>query len=222
MCTIKDYDTYYRILASFGIIVIGVDFRNSTESQFPSGLHDCLSADVWTSEHAEKLQIEPEKIVVGGESGGGNLAAATCLLAKEKNISVIKGQYLNCPWLSPEELFPSSTTNVSYFAPNFRKIISSVYTPLEELHNHLAWPANANVDQLRGLPPTLLVMNEFDVLVDEGEKYRENLALAGVTVTGVRILGSIHGVSLWNIITPDIVATTCRMLVGWIRNLGKK
>jgi len=97
-----------------------------------------------------------------------------------------------------------------------------IYTTPEDLHNHLAWPISAHVDQLRGLPPALLVTCEFDTLVDEGEKYRENLALAGVTVTGVRLLGSVHAVSLFSAITPDVVATTYGMLVGWMRTLGKK
>jgi len=221
--SINDYDTVYRIFASFGIITIAVDFRNSTVLPFPAGLHDCLSAVIWTSEHADELQIDKEKLVIGGESGGGNLAAATCLLAKEKNISVIKGQYLNCPFISPYDNHPSSTLYNGYsLPPNLIKIVAAAYTPPEQFNNHIAWPSNAQVDQLRGLPPTLLVTNEFDILVDEGERYRENLAQAGVRVTGVRILGSIHGSSIMNALTPDVVGTSCGMLVGWMKTLGKK
>jgi len=80
----SDYDIYYRILASYGMVVVAVDFRNSTEVPFPGGLHDCLSAVLWTADHAHDLRIDTNRLVVGGESGGGNLAAATCLLAAEK------------------------------------------------------------------------------------------------------------------------------------------
>jgi len=220
--SMKDYDAVYRIFASFGLIVIGVDFRSSLQCPFPAGLHDCFSAVMWTAEHADELQIDKEKLIVGGESGGGNLTAATCLFAKEKNISVIKGQYLNCPYISPYD-HPSCTSYKGFsFPPNIRKLLSLTYTPPEQFNNHLAWPSTAQVDQLRGLPPALLVTNEFDELVDEGEKYRENLAQAGVTVTGVRILGSIHGSSLMYPSTPDVVGASCGMLVGWIKTLGKK
>jgi len=82
--SMKDYDAVYRIFASFGLIVIGVDFRSSLQCPFPAGLHDCFSAVMWTAEHADELQIDKEKLIVGGESGGGNLTAATCLFAKEK------------------------------------------------------------------------------------------------------------------------------------------
>jgi len=213
----QDYQVYYQIISSSGIIVIGVDFRNSTEKEFPAGLHDCLSAVLWTSEHAQELNIDTDRLIVGGESGGGNLAAATCLLAKSQGISVIKGQFLNCPFLCPDTRYKSrQKLSLSSDA----HLMSRSYISPQQFNNYLAFPCNATVEQLRGLPPTLLVVNEFDSLVDEGEEYGAKLMQAGVRVLGFRSLGTLHGSLLLNSIAPDLVHLCCEMIVAWVKSLG--
>jgi len=214
----EDYDGYYRLISSYGLVVIGVDFRNSTESPYPAGLHDCLSAVLWTSEHAQEFNIDPDRLIVGGESGGANLATATCLLAKSRGITIIKGQYLNCPYLCPDNRYKSRHKYGSSKDPNH---MAHSYTNPKDFFNYLAWPCNATVEQLRGLPPTLLVVNQFDNLVSEGEAYSAKLMQAGVRVLGFRSLGTIHGISLASSVLPDLAHMVCEMIVVFVKSLGQ-
>jgi len=215
----QDYNTLYRIISTYGLLVIGVDFRNSTEKPFPAGLHDCLSAVLWTAEHAKEFNIDMDRLVVGGESGGGNLAAATCLLAKSRGISIIKGQFLHCPYLSPDFRYESRH---NYGNSKDAGNMAQSYTNPQQYNNYLAWPCNTTVEQLRGLPPTLMIVSEFDELVDEGEEYAGKLMQAGVRVVGLRSLGTAHCALQIVDLVPDLANMTFEILAAWVRSLGQK
>ena len=124
MATMSCYDGNYRawgrIIAAQGVAVAMVDFRNALlpssapeVAPFPAGLNDCVSGVKWVAAHHEMLGVDPGRIVVAGESGGGNLTLATGLrLARDGDIGLVGGLYALCPyiagiWPLPEN--PSST-----------------------------------------------------------------------------------------------------------------
>jgi len=88
-------------------------------------------------------------------------------------------------------------------------------------NNPLAWPLHMPTERLRGLPPAIILTNEFDPLVDEGEEYGVRLARAGVRVVRMRSLGTLHGSTLTNSNIPDVVEGAAGMLMGWMNGLGK-
>jgi len=221
---IDTYHNYYRALSTLGLVVVAVNFRNSVEAPFPAGLHDCLSAVMWTYTNALSLKIDRHMLVVGGESGGANLTAATCLLAKEKGIDIIKGQYLNCPYFLALSRYPSRQNYDKYVLSNAAMEHHSgrAYTePSEFATNYLAWPGNASVEQLRGMPPTLIVTNEFDPLVDEGEAHARKLMQAGVKVVALRVIGTTHGACLIRAFLPDVFYAVHGALKSWIAGLNQ-
>jgi len=156
-----------------------------------------------------------------------------------KKISVIKGQFLHCPYLAPDDVLPSRHRYRAYFGQdNSLDVMARAYTPpvdskktvtasgnkpaesREEFQNNpIAWPFHAPTERLRKLPPALIVTNEFDQLVDEGDEYGVRLARAGVRVMRMRSMGTLHGSTCMQTVAPDIVAGTIGMLVGWINAL---
>ena len=116
------YKAWGRVIAGQGVAVAMIDFRNCVTpssapevAPFPAGLNDCVSGVRWVASHADRLNIDPKRIVVAGESGGGNLTLATGMkLKRDGDIGVIKGLYALCPYIAgqwPLPQNPSSTEN---------------------------------------------------------------------------------------------------------------
>ena len=190
-------------LAANGAVVLGVEFRNSAGTlgphPFPAGLNDCLAALRWTIDNL--AEIGASHVVVTGESGGGNLTLASLLAAKQQGwVGDIAGAYAQCPYISgtyevlPDEL-PSLREHDNYFITNqLLAVLATTYDPSgEHANNPLAWPRNASIEDLRGLPPCTISVNELDPLRDEGLAIYRRLLAAGVSVTGRLVLGTVHG-----------------------------
>jgi len=213
-------------LASRGVVVVGVEFRNSGGAlgphPFPAGLDDCTSALLWL--HANREQLGVSAIVVSGESGGGNLTLATTLRAKrDGHLDAIDGVYAQCPYISglyadqPEEL-PSMRENDGYFLEHsFMAVTASIYDPSgTNTTNPLAWPYHAGNDDLAGLPPHVISVNELDPLRDEGLAYHHKLLAAGVRSVGRMVLGTSHAADvIFRTAIPDVYAASARDLVGF-------
>ncbi len=213
-------------LASRGVVVVGVEFRNSGGAlgphPFPAGLDDCTSALLWL--HANREQLGVSAIVVSGESGGGNLTLATTLRAKrDGHLDAIDGVYAQCPYISglyadqPDEL-PSMRENDGYFLEHsFMAVTASIYDPSgTNTTNPLAWPYHAGNDDLAGLPPHVISVNELDPLRDEGLAYHHKLLAAGVRSVGRMVLGTSHAADvIFRTAIPDVYAASARDLVGF-------
>ena len=189
-------------LASTGLVAIGVEFRNGAGKlgphPFPAGLDDCVSALQWVADHRDELGIT--KIVTSGESGGGNLAIATALKAKQDGIGhLIDGVYAQCPYISglydgKDPALPSLYENDDYFL-NCSMMGSMVrmYSPDGSADtNPLAWPYHADASMLEGLPPHVISVNQLDPLRDEGLAYFRKLLDAGVSATSRTVNGTCH------------------------------
>ena len=177
-CYDGNYRAWGKILAAQGVSVAMVDFRNSIVPSstpevgpYPAGLDDCISGLKWVSANAAELNIDPKRIIVSGESGGGNLTLATGLrLKREGQLDLIQGLYALCPYIAgswPLDENPSSIENNGILLDLHNNIGAMSYGIEEfEKRNPLAWPGFATGDDVRGLPPTMISVNECDPLRD--------------------------------------------------------
>ncbi len=206
-------------LAAVGLVVVGVEFRNGSgklgNHPFPAGLNDCASGLQWTHDNRDALGIT--SIVVSGESGGGNLALATALKAKQDGrLDQIDGVYAQCPYISNayQNVDPdlvSLVENDGYFLScQMMGPLAHIYDPSgEHAANPLAWPYHAPVADLAGLPPHVISVNELDPLRDEGLAYYRKLAAAGVPTTGRTVNGTCHaGDLLFRKAMPEVFASS--------------
>jgi acetyl esterase len=214
-------------LAATGMVVVGVEFRNGAgvggNHPFPAGLNDCMSGLQWTFDNKSALGIS--KIIVSGESGGGNLALAMSLkLKKEGKLEQIHGTYALCPftWAHPSPELLSLYENDDYFLNTASlALFSKVYDPLDENKlNPLCWPHAATPEDLKGLKPHVISVNELDPLRDEGLVYYQKLAAAGVDAMCRTVNGTCHaGDVLLRKALPSIYAATVRDIKGFADSL---
>ena len=218
-------------LAASGLVVVGVEFRNGAGKHgphpFPAGLNDCASALHWVAQNKARLGIS--KVVVSGESGGGNLTLATTLKAKREGYSQeIDGVYAQCPYISnayavksPE--LASLYENENYFlSSSLMGATARLYDPAgEHATNPLAWPYFASAADLEGLPPHVISVNQLDPLRDEGLAYFRKLLDAGVRAVSRTVNGTCHGGDcLFPAAMPDVAAATIRDIKGFADSLS--
>lgn len=217
-------------LAATGMVVVGVEFRNGGGKlgnyPFPAGLNDCMSGLQWTYDHKSTLGIS--KIITSGESGGGNLSLAVCLKAKKDNrLAQIQGVYALCPyiygaWAQKSKELPSLVENDNYLINvSQMEVLASIYDPENKnATNPLCWPYWATREDLQGLPPHVISVNELDPLRDEGLKYYQKLLAAGVRVYSRTINGTCHAADvLFRKAIPDVYAATQRDIKGFADTL---
>jgi len=228
------YSGWGRIIAREGVCVVMVDFRNALRpssapqvAPFPAGLNDCVSGVKWAAANAETLGIDPDRIVVAGESGGGNLTLASGMkLLRDGDIGLIRGLYAFCPyiagrWPLPEN--PSSVENNGILLElhNNRGAMAYGIEALER-RDPLAWPGFATEADVKGLPPTVISVNECDPLRDEGVNFYRLLQRAGVAARCRQIMGTIHGTEIFSIACPEISRDGAAHLARFARETGAK
>ncbi|MEM6534549.1 MAG: alpha/beta hydrolase [Pseudomonadota bacterium] len=219
-CFDGNYRAWGKIIANQGVAVAMVDFRNclmpSTAPEvapFPAGLNDCVSGVKWLSENAKSLGIDADRIVVSGESGGGNLTLATGLqLKRDGDIGLIKGLYAMCPYIAgfwPQDHLPSSVENNDILISLHSNMGAMAYG-IEQLEakNPLAWPGFASEADVAGLPPVIISVNECDPLRDEGIAFYRLLLRAGVAARCRQVMGTCHAAEIFAITCPDIAGDT--------------
>lgn len=198
-----NYQRWRDQLAAAGNIAIGIEFRNGAgvlgPHPFPAGLNDCASAVNWVHAHRQELGISA--LVVSGESGGGNLSLATALKANREGwMERVDGVYAQCPfisnaWGTKSPDLPSLHENDGYLLDvSAMDVLASVYDPSGGNDNNpLCWPYRAQPDDLVGLPPHVISVNELDPFRDEGLAYARKLLHAGVSAVSRSIGGTCHG-----------------------------
>lgn len=203
-----DKETHDRLVREIAVganaVVIFVDYDRSPESRYPSAIEQSYAVAKYVAEHADEFGADASRLVVAGDSVGGNMAAVVALMAKERKGPNLLAQLLFYPVTDAS----MSSASYSEFAqgPWLTKPAMAwfwdQYMPDSGKRSDIhASPINASVEQLRGLPQTLLIVDENDVLRDEGEAYGRKLAQSGVTVTSIRYNGTIHDFMLLNPIT---------------------
>ncbi|MGY4349077.1 acetyl esterase [Bradyrhizobium sp. GM7.3] len=180
-----------------GAIVVAPSYRLAPENKFPSAVEDAYAAMKWAGERIASFGGKIDKLFIAGDSAGGNLAAATTLMARDRNGPKISGQILLYPVVDAKADYPSMrehaegyflhTAALSWFWDHYLSAAA-------DRNNPYASPINGN---LAGLPRTLIVSMEYDPSRDEGEAYGTKLAAAGVDVRVTRMAGLIHG-TFWS------------------------
>ena len=221
-----NYSRWRSELAATGMVVVGVEFRNGAGAlgnhPFPAALHDCAEAARWAAENKASLGIS--HLIMSGESGGGNLSLATTLLAKREGwLDSIAGVYAQCPYISglyascPDEL-PSLRENDAYFLD--MQTMGALVKPYDptgtNASNPLAWPYHASQEDLAGLPPHVISVNELDPLRDEGLAYYRKLLKAGVSSVGRTVHGTCHAADCSFVdAIPDVYYATVRDIASF-------
>jgi len=193
---IGDLDTADWLCRSIAVqtdcVIFSVDYRLAPENKFPIPVEDCYWALKWVTETNIEPYADLRRVAVGGDSAGGNLAAAVCLMARDRRWPPISFQLLICP-----------VTNHSFDTESYRKYADGYLLTLKDMEwfwNHYLRDqkdgqnpyASPLLGDLSSLPPALVMTAEFDPLRDEGEAYAERLHQAGVPVRMVRYDSMIH------------------------------
>jgi acetyl esterase/lipase len=221
------------MIAAQGVAVVMVDFRNclvpSSAPQvlpFPAGLNDCVSGVKWTHANAEALNIDPARIVVAGVSGGGNLTLATGLkLLRDGDIGLIRGLYASAPYIAgqwPHPDCPSSVEDNGILLDLHNNRGAVAYgLDAYQRRDPLAWPTFATEADVKGLPPTIINVNECDPLRDEGVNFYRLLLRAGVPARCRQVMGTTHSVEVFSLACPDISRDAAADLARFARGVGR-
>ncbi len=226
-CFDGNYRAWARLIARGGVAVAMVDFRNAVVASsapevapYPAGLNDCVSGVRWLVANGERLGIDTGRIIVAGESGGGNLTLATGLrLLRDGDIDLVQGLYALCPYILgswPDELSPSSVENNGILLDLHNNQGRMGYgIEAFEAGDPLAWPGFAVVEDVKGLPPTVISVNECDPLRDEGINFYRLLLSAGVPASCRQVMGTVHGTEIFPMACPDISRETARSIAAF-------
>ncbi|MDA4110745.1 alpha/beta hydrolase [Mycolicibacterium holsaticum] len=193
-CDLDTHDGLCRAFANLlGAVVISVDYRLAPEHRWPSAAEDVYAVTQWTARNADRFGGDVERIVVGGDSAGGNLAAVTALMARDRGGPSLAAQLLVYPMIAAH----FDTGSYQLFGQGFYNPRPALqwywdqYVPSPADRDHpYASPLAAD---LHGMPPAIVVIAGHDPLRDEGVAYADALTAAGVHTVQCRYEGGIHG-----------------------------
>jgi acetyl esterase len=200
-----DKDTHDRLIREIAngarAAVVFVNYTPSPEAQYPVPIEEAYAATQWVAEHGKEINVDSSRLALAGDSVGGNMVAAVTLLAKERGGPAFRVQVLFYP-----------VTDAGFDTPSYDEFAEGHWLTREAMKwfwdqyapdsagrsEPTAAPLQASVDQLQGLPPALVIVDECDVLRDEGEAYARKLIEAGVSVAALRCLGITHDFVMLN------------------------
>jgi acetyl esterase len=199
--TLDAYDATCRYLCDrTASVVVSVDYRLAPEHPFPAGPDDCYAALVWTADHAAEIGGDASRLVVVGDSGGGNLAAVTALRARDLGTPRLAAQVLVYPCFDWTCSTRSQEENAKGYLLTRDQMLWFYGHYAPDRTSPYADPRLAA--DLSGSAPALVITAEYDPLRDEGEEYAALLEKAGVPVVTSRYDGMIHGFLSMFAITP--------------------
>lgn len=193
-CDIDSHDGLCRSLAnSIPAVVVSVGYRLAPESPWPAAAEDLYAATTWVADNTAAIGADPGRIVVGGDSAGGNLAAAVALMVRDRRGPALAAQLLLYPMIAAD-----------FDTESYRLYGSGFYNPRPALqwywdqyvpsHADRAHPyASPLQAELAGLPPAVIVIAGHDPLRDEGVAYADALSAAGVHTVRCNFDGGVHG-----------------------------
>lgn len=202
--------------------VISVDYRLAPENPFPAATEDCYGVLCWLAEQSEYLKIDPARIAVVGESAGGNLAAVTCIMARDRHGPLPKFQLLFYP-----------VTDCNFETPSYVNFSDGPLLTLRQMEAYWRhyldgekttndpYAAPLQAKSLAQLPSTTIVTAEIDVLRSEAEAYGVRLKAEGVSVTEYQAKGLIHGFMKHVDAHPEAKRTYVAAKDDMIRKLNK-
>lgn len=223
------YSAWGKIIAAQGVAVAMVDFRNalfpSTAPEvapYPAGLNDCAAGLRWLHANAGALGVDAARIVICGDSGGGNLALATAMkLTREGDGDLYSGVYALCPFIAgswPSDEHPSSVENNGIFLDLHNNQFTYGYG-IEAFHarDPLAWPLFATEEDVKALPPVVISVNECDPLRDEGISFYRLLLRSGVQARCRQVMGTVHATEVFPTCAPNVSESTANDIAYFAR-----
>jgi acetyl esterase/lipase len=188
-----------RIVETVGCAVVSVDWRRSPEHPFPAGMDDCYAGLTWTHRSAGDLDVDPERIAIGGASSGGGSAAGLALLARDRGEVPVCFQLLVYPMLDDRNVTPSShaVTEPKVWNRESNLIGWRAYVGDAVGTDQVSpYAAPTRATDLTGLPPAYLPVGDLDLFVDEDIEYAQRLLQADVAAELHVYPGGIHGFDL--------------------------
>ncbi|MEJ5255806.1 MAG: alpha/beta hydrolase, partial [Acidimicrobiales bacterium] len=214
--TLDERDQRCRaVSAGARCVVASVDYRLAPENQYPTAPEDCYAALEWLVRHADRLEVDPRRVAIGGESAGANLAAVVCLMGRDRGGPPLVHQWLDVP-----------TTDATCSQSGFRDVPDGYLLDravIDDFFAHyLPSPERALepycspllAADLSGLPPAWIMTAELDKLRGDGEAYAAALRAAGVAVTHVRLAGHIHPSFAFTRLLPSARAYQVRAIAA--------
>lgn len=206
-----DFKTHERLVRDLvvqsGAVAVFVNYTPSPEARYPVAINQAYAATKWVAEHGSEINVDGNRLAVVGNSVGGNMAAVVSLMAKDKQGPHVRFQGLMWP------VTDANFNDGSYLAYQKGHFLTrdmmewfwNAYTtdPAQRAQIY-ASPLRASEEELKGLPPALIQVAQFDVLRDEGEAYGRKLDAAGDEVTTTRYNGTIHDFGLLNALASDV------------------
>lgn len=219
---IESHDGICRMLANrTGAVTISVDYRLAPEHKFPAAVDDAYAAACWAAQNSGGLGIDPQRLIVAGDSAGGNLAAAVCLMARDRGLPALACQLL---------LYP--VTDRNFETPSYQKYADGYFLSRDAMiwywNHYLArdedaanpYAAPLQATELSGLPPAIVLVAECDPLCDEGLVYAEKLQAHGTEVVTLTAQGLLHGFLRRPDVFPEVdplmteLAARCREIIN--------
>jgi acetyl esterase len=194
-----DFHTHERLVRELavgtGAAVVFPEYDRSPEARYPVAIEQSYATAKWVAEHGAEKKLDTTRIAIAGDSVGGNMTAAVTLLAKQRGDVTFRQQVLFYP-----------VTDANFDTGSYLKFAEGYFLGREGMKwfwdqyttdpaqraEITASPLRASLEELKDLPPALVITGEADVLRDEGEAYAAKLRQAGVPVTAVRYQGIIH------------------------------
>ena len=201
--------------------VVYVDYRLAPKHPFPVPAEDCFAAYRWTLFHAERLGIDKNNVFLGGDSAGGNLAAAVTLMARDRKYPAPKGVLLIYPVTDRRMITASMKkfTDTPVWDTKLNRTMWQCYLGKEE-PQPVEYASPAEAKDVSKFPPTYMEVAEFDCLHDEGLAFCEKLKKAGVTTEFHEIKGGCHG---YETATDSLLVQSCMdMRIAWMRKRMKE
>lgn len=193
-CDLDSHDGLCRNLTNrIGAVIVSVGYRLAPENPWPAGAEDLYAVTKWVAENADTLGVDADRIAVGGDSAGGNLAAVTALMSRDRGGPVLASQLLIYPVIAAD-----------FDTESYRLFGRGYYNPTPALQWYWDQYVPAVADRcdpyaspltadLQGLPPAVVAVAGHDPLRDEGSAYADALGAAGVPVVRLTYEGGIHG-----------------------------
>jgi acetyl esterase len=215
---LDSHDVVCRTLADEGqLIVISVDYRLAPEHRFPAAVDDAIAATEWISKNARQLGVDASRLIVGGDSAGGNLAVVVAIHAREAG-SKLAGQVL---------IYPATDfamTHPSHSEPETDALLT--HSVIRWFRDHCLgasdgehWKASpARAEKLSGLPPAFVLTAGADPLRDEGDEFAKRLGEAGVPVVHRTYPGQFHGFITMGKLLPK-AGVALREIGDWLKAL---
>lgn len=189
------------IAKSSGCIVVAPDFRLPPEHRYPVPLDDCMASFKWTAENAARLGGRSDRICIGGGCTGGNLATVVALMARDEGGPIPAAQYLYATVFDMRSDYRSHWENDSGYTLSHDDCMYVYEQYLEDPDSRWDWRVSPILaPSLKGLPPTLIRVGEWDVLRDESRAYADRLRDAGVDVTYHEVRQESHGIAPYHMV----------------------